>query len=35
MLDLLLRWADDDATRAKILVANPARVYGYPPLSLQ
>jgi D-galactarolactone isomerase len=35
MLDLLLHWADDDATRARILVANPARVYGYPPLSLQ
>ncbi|APV50743.1 amidohydrolase [Betaproteobacteria bacterium GR16-43] len=30
MLDLLLHWADDDATRAKILVDNPARIYGYP-----
>jgi len=29
MLDLLLDWADDDATRAKILVANPAKLYGF------
>ena len=29
MLDLLLEWADDDATRKKILVDNPAKVYGY------
>lgn len=29
MLDLLLEWADDDATRAKILVSNPAKVYGF------
>jgi len=30
MLDLLLDWAGDDATRRKILVDNPARIYGYP-----
>ena len=35
MLDLLLEWADDDATRHAILVDNPARLYGYPRLSLQ
>jgi D-galactarolactone isomerase len=29
MLDLLLEWADDDATRKKILVDNPARLYGF------
>jgi D-galactarolactone isomerase len=29
LLDLLLDWADDDATRRKILVENPARLYGY------
>jgi D-galactarolactone isomerase len=29
MLDLLLEWADDDATRNRILVDNPARVYGF------
>jgi D-galactarolactone isomerase len=31
MLDLLLDWAGDDVTRRKILVDNPARIYGYPP----
>ena len=30
LLDLLLDWAPDEATRAKILVANPARLYGFP-----
>ncbi|MCY7319600.1 MAG: amidohydrolase family protein [Ramlibacter sp.] len=30
MLDLLLHWADDDATRRRILVDNPAQLYGYP-----
>ena len=30
MLDLLLHWADDDATRRRILVDNPARLYDYP-----
>jgi len=29
MLDLLLDWADDDATRARILVDNPAKLYGF------
>ena len=29
MLDLLLEWADDDATRRRILVDNPARLYGF------
>ena len=29
MLDLLLDWADDDASRRKILVDNPARLYGF------
>jgi D-galactarolactone isomerase len=29
MLDLLLDWAPDDATRKKILVDNPARLYGF------
>jgi D-galactarolactone isomerase len=29
MLDLLLEWADSDATRKRILVDNPARLYGY------
>jgi D-galactarolactone isomerase len=29
LLDLLLDWAPDDATRRKILVDNPARLYGF------
>lgn len=29
MLDLLLEWADDDATRHQILVDNPAKLFGY------
>ena len=29
MLDLLLEWADDDATRRRILVDNPAALYGF------
>jgi D-galactarolactone isomerase len=29
MLDLLLEWAGDEATRHKILVDNPARLYGF------
>ena len=29
MLDLLLEWADDDATRQRILADNPARLYGF------
>ena len=31
MLELLLDWAPDDATRRKILVDNPAALYGFPP----
>jgi D-galactarolactone isomerase len=30
MLDLLLEWTDGDATRRKILVDNPAALYGFP-----
>ncbi|MEX2126726.1 MAG: amidohydrolase family protein [Xanthobacteraceae bacterium] len=29
LLDMLLDWAPDDAARKKILVDNPARLYGY------
>jgi len=29
LLDLLLDWVDDDATRNRILVDNPAELYGY------
>ena len=29
LLDLLLDWAPDDATRKKILVDNPAKLYGF------
>ena len=29
MLDLLLDWADDDATRRRILTDNPAKLYGF------
>jgi len=29
MLDLLLHWTDDDATRRRILADNPAQLYGY------
>lgn len=29
-LDLLLDWVDDDATRNRILVGNPAELYGFP-----
>lgn len=28
-LDLLLDWVDDEATRSRILVGNPARLYGF------
>jgi D-galactarolactone isomerase len=31
LLDLLLDWVDDDATRRRILVDNPAELYGFPP----
>ncbi len=30
LLDLLLDWAPDEKTRRKILVDNPARLYGFP-----
>lgn len=29
LLDLLLDWADDEATRVRILVDNPAELYGF------
>ena len=29
LLDTLLSWADDEATRNKILAENPARLYGF------
>jgi D-galactarolactone isomerase len=29
LFDLLARWVDDDATRDRILVDNPARLYGF------
>jgi D-galactarolactone isomerase len=29
MLDMLLDWVPDDAVRKKILVDNPARLYGF------
>jgi predicted TIM-barrel fold metal-dependent hydrolase len=29
MLDTLLDWVADEATRAKVLVSNPARLYGF------
>jgi D-galactarolactone isomerase len=29
MLDLLLEWADDEATRHRILVTNPTKLYGF------
>jgi predicted TIM-barrel fold metal-dependent hydrolase len=29
MLDLLLDWAPDEVTRRRILVDNPARLYGF------
>lgn len=35
MLDQLLAWADDDATRRRILVDNPAALYGFPSLESQ
>ena len=29
LLDLLAEWSPDAATREKILVSNPARLYGF------
>jgi hypothetical protein len=31
MLDQLLAWTDDGPTRRRILVDNPAALYGFPP----
>ena len=30
LFDLLSEWAPDDATRHRILVENPAKLYGFP-----
>jgi predicted TIM-barrel fold metal-dependent hydrolase len=30
LFDLLSEWAPDDATRRRILVDNPAKLYGFP-----
>ena len=30
LFDLLARWAPDEATRRRILVDNPATLYGFP-----
>lgn len=32
LLDLLLDWAPDENVRRRILVDNPAQLYGFPPL---
>lgn len=32
MLDLLPEWAEDEALRTQVLVDNPARLYGFPPV---
>jgi len=29
-LDLLLDWTENEATRNRILVSNPAELYGFP-----
>ena len=29
MLDMLLDWVPDEATRNKVLVDNPAKLYGF------
>jgi predicted TIM-barrel fold metal-dependent hydrolase len=29
MLDMLLDWVPDDSAREKVLVANPAKLYGF------
>jgi predicted TIM-barrel fold metal-dependent hydrolase len=31
LLDLFQAWTPDEATRTRILVTNPARLYGFPP----
>jgi 2-pyrone-4,6-dicarboxylate lactonase len=33
LLNLFLRWTPDAAMREKILVVNPARLYGFPPVT--
>ncbi len=33
LLDLLLQWAGDDATRTRILVGNPSELFGFGPLA--
>jgi len=33
LLDLLADWAPDDAVRHRLLVENPARLYGFPPVA--
>jgi 2-pyrone-4,6-dicarboxylate lactonase len=33
LLNLFLRWTPDAAMPEKILVANPARLYGFPPVT--
>ncbi|MDJ0386630.1 amidohydrolase family protein [Roseomonas sp. E05] len=33
LLDLLADWAPDEATRHRVLVENPARLYGFPPVA--
>jgi D-galactarolactone isomerase len=33
LLNLLLHWAADEATRRRILVDNPAELFGFPPRS--
>jgi predicted TIM-barrel fold metal-dependent hydrolase len=30
LLDLFNEWTEDDAIRRRILVGNPARLYGFP-----
>jgi predicted TIM-barrel fold metal-dependent hydrolase len=30
LLDLFQQWVADEATRRRILVGNPARLYGFP-----
>jgi predicted TIM-barrel fold metal-dependent hydrolase len=32
LMDLFMEWTPDDALREKILVRNPERLYGFPPI---
>lgn len=34
LLDLMLDWAPDEKTRNRILVSNPAELYGFPPAAI-